>query len=66
VGEDVVDLPILRRVGLAIAVADAHPLVHRHSHWQTRSPGGRGAGRDVCELIMEAQGNLERMMAHYL
>jgi 3-deoxy-D-manno-octulosonate 8-phosphate phosphatase (KDO 8-P phosphatase) len=66
VGDDVVDLPVMRHVGLAIAVADAHPLVQRHAHWQTRSPGGRGAGRDVCELIMEAQGNLDSMMEHYL
>ena len=66
VGDDVVDLPVLRRAGLAVAVADAHPLVQRHAHWQTRSPGGRGAARDLCELIMEAQGTLEAMMAHYL
>jgi 3-deoxy-D-manno-octulosonate 8-phosphate phosphatase (KDO 8-P phosphatase) len=66
VGDDVVDLPIMRRVGLSIAVADAHPLVQLHAHWQTRSPGGRGAGRDVCELVMEAQGNLDTMMARYL
>jgi 3-deoxy-D-manno-octulosonate 8-phosphate phosphatase (KDO 8-P phosphatase) len=66
VGDDVVDLPVMRRVGLAIAVADAHPLVHRHAHWQTPSRGGRGAGRDVCELIMEAQGTLSDMMSHYL
>jgi len=66
VGDDVVDLPIMQRVGLSIAVSDAHPLVQRHAHWLTRSPGGRGAGRDVCELIMEAQGNLDIMMKHYL
>lgn len=66
VGDDVVDLPIMRRVGLSVAVADAHPLVKRHAHWQTQSPGGRGAGRDVCELIMEAQGTLSEMMAPYL
>jgi 3-deoxy-D-manno-octulosonate 8-phosphate phosphatase (KDO 8-P phosphatase) len=66
VGDDVVDLPIMRRVGLSVAVADAHPLVQRHAHWQTRSPGGRGAGRDVCELVMEAQGTLAAMMANYL
>jgi 3-deoxy-D-manno-octulosonate 8-phosphate phosphatase (KDO 8-P phosphatase) len=66
VGDDVVDLPIMRRVGLSIAVADAHPLVRKHAHWQTACLGGRGAGRDVCELIMEAQGNLNDMMAHYL
>lgn len=66
VGDDVVDLPIMRRVGLAVAVADAHPLVQRHAHWLTGSPGGRGAGRDVCELVMEAQGKLDAMMALYL
>lgn len=66
VGDDVVDLPVMRRVGLSIAVADAHPLLQQHAHWHTRSPGGRGAGRDVCEFIMEAQGNLGTMMERYL
>jgi len=66
VGDDVVDLPVMRRVGLAIAVQDAHPLVVRHAHWQTPSPGGRGAARDVCELILEARGDLERVLARYL
>mgnify|MGYP006286613447 CR=1 FL=1 len=66
VGDDVVDLPILVRVGLAIAVADAHPLVVRHSHWQTPHAGGRGAGRDVCELILEGHGQLEAVLGRYL
>ena len=66
VGDDVVDLPILVRAGLAIAVQDAHPLVKRHCHWQTPNPGGRGAARDVCELIMEAHGTLEGALAKYL
>ncbi|MEJ2455796.1 MAG: 3-deoxy-manno-octulosonate-8-phosphatase KdsC [Candidatus Thiodiazotropha sp.] len=66
VGDDVVDLPIMRRVGLAIAVNDAHPLVLQHAHWQTPHAGGRGAGRDVCEMIMEAQGNLKSALEHYL
>lgn len=66
VGDDVVDLPIMRRVGLAIAVQDAHPLVKKHAHWQTPSVGGRGAGRDVCELIMEARGVLDAEMEIYL
>jgi 3-deoxy-D-manno-octulosonate 8-phosphate phosphatase (KDO 8-P phosphatase) len=66
VGDDVVDLPILTRVGLAIATADAHTLVKEHSHWHTHNPGGRGAARDVCELIMRAQGTLDQQMSIYL
>jgi 3-deoxy-D-manno-octulosonate 8-phosphate phosphatase (KDO 8-P phosphatase) len=66
VGDDVVDLPILVRAGLAIAVADAHPLVLRHAHWQTPSRGGRGAARDVCELILEARGQLDELLRRYL
>jgi 3-deoxy-D-manno-octulosonate 8-phosphate phosphatase (KDO 8-P phosphatase) len=63
---DVVDLPVMRRVGLAIAVQDAHPLVRQHSHWQTPSTGGRGAARDVCEMLMEAKGVLQEELGHYL
>ncbi len=66
VGDDVVDLPIMLRCGLAIAVADAHPLVHKHAHWSTDLPGGRAAAREVCELIMQAQGTLEAAFDHYL
>ncbi|ESQ11808.1 MAG TPA: 3-deoxy-manno-octulosonate-8-phosphatase KdsC [Chromatiaceae bacterium] len=66
VGDDVVDLPVMSRVGLAVAVADAHPLVLEHAHWHTPHPGGRGAARDVCELIMRAQGHLDSMLAGYL
>jgi 3-deoxy-D-manno-octulosonate 8-phosphate phosphatase (KDO 8-P phosphatase) len=66
VGDDVVDLPIMLRVGLAIAVQDAHPLVKKHAHWQTPNAGGRGAARDVCELIMEARGMLEAQLQGYI
>jgi 3-deoxy-D-manno-octulosonate 8-phosphate phosphatase (KDO 8-P phosphatase) len=66
VGDDVVDVPILRRVGLAVAVQDAHPLVKRYVHWTTPSPGGRGAVREVCELILQARGSLEAAMRQYL
>ncbi|MEW8681668.1 MAG: 3-deoxy-manno-octulosonate-8-phosphatase KdsC [Candidatus Thiodiazotropha endolucinida] len=66
VGDDVVDLPIMRRVGLAIAVNDAHPFVHQHAHWQTSHNGGRGAARDVCEMVLEAQGNLKTELDSYL
>ncbi len=66
VGDDVVDLPVMGRVGLAVAVADAHPLVKQYAHWQTPTPGGRGAAREVCDLIMQAQGTLEGQVGGYL
>jgi len=66
VGDDVIDLPVMLRAGLAITVADAHPLVKQHAHWQTPQCGGRGAARDVCELIMQAQGTLETQFQKYL
>ncbi len=65
-GDDIVDLPVMVKVGLAIAVQDAHPFVVQHAHWQTPHGGGRGAGRDVCELIMDAQDNLQSALKTYL
>jgi 3-deoxy-D-manno-octulosonate 8-phosphate phosphatase (KDO 8-P phosphatase) len=65
VGDDVVDLPILLRVGLAIAVNDAHHLVKRHAHWVTPHAGGQGAGRDVCEMFLFAHGKYEEEMLKY-
>lgn len=66
VGDDVVDLPVMMHVGLAIAVQDAHHLVKQHSHWITPSAGGRGAAREVCELLMQAQGTLDQQLKPYL
>ena len=66
VGDDVVDLPIMLRVGLAVAVCDAHALLVEHAHWRTHHAGGRGAVRDVCELILEAQGRLQDLWQGYL
>ncbi|WP_457668385.1 3-deoxy-manno-octulosonate-8-phosphatase KdsC [Thiolapillus sp.] len=66
VGDDVVDLPVMSRVGLAIAVQDAHAFAMQHAHWITPSPGGKGAAREVCELIMEAQGHLHSHLESYL
>lgn len=66
VGDDVVDLPIMTKVGLAIAVQDAHPAVKQHAHWQTPEAGGRGAARAVCELIMNAQGTWEEKLKGYI
>ena len=59
VGDDVIDLPVMTGVGLGVSVADAHPLVRSRAHWVTRNGGGQGAVREVCELIMYAQGTLE-------
>lgn len=66
VGDDIVDLPVMGKVGLAIAVQDAHPFVLRHAHWQTPRRGGRGAARDICEMLMEARGVLQQELESYL
>jgi 3-deoxy-D-manno-octulosonate 8-phosphate phosphatase (KDO 8-P phosphatase) len=66
VGDDVVDLPVMLRVGLAIAVQDAHPMVVSRAHWRTVQGGGRGAAREVCELIMQAQGSWDAQIQKYL
>ena len=65
VGDDLIDLGVLRRAGLAVAVANAHPLVHRHAHWATQRRGGHGAVREVCELILAAQGKLHLLFENY-
>lgn len=65
-GDDVVDLPVMRRVGFAIAVPAAPDLVKAHSHYITRREGGRGAVREACEFIMRAQGSFDAQMALYL
>ncbi len=66
VGDDLIDLPVMRRVGFAVAVDDAHPLVRQHAHWQTPEAGGKGAARAVCELLMKAQGTLDEVYRRYL
>jgi 3-deoxy-D-manno-octulosonate 8-phosphate phosphatase (KDO 8-P phosphatase) len=55
VGDDTPDLPMLRRAGLAIGVTDAHPALLEAAHWITRSPGGHGAVREVCDLLLSAR-----------
>jgi len=66
VGDDVVDIPLLRRAGLAVAVADAVAEVKQFAHLVTMRAGGRGAVREVIELIMNAQGKWEEAMARYV
>lgn len=66
VGDDLLDLPLFRRVGLSVAVANAHPSVLTHVDWRTTQPGGFGAAREVCDLIMDAQGKLQGIIEqHY-
>jgi 3-deoxy-D-manno-octulosonate 8-phosphate phosphatase (KDO 8-P phosphatase) len=55
VGDDTPDVPMLERATLAVAVADAHPTAHAVAHWITPSPGGHGAVRDVCDLLLAAR-----------
>ncbi|WP_158881944.1 HAD-IIIA family hydrolase [Rhodanobacter sp. L36] len=56
VGDDLPDLPPMNIAGLAVAVANAHPWVAEKAHWQTSRSGGMGAAREVCDLILFAQG----------
>ena len=65
-GDDMMDLPIMLQAGLAVAVSDAHPLVRQHAHWVTPSPGGRGAARELAELILYAQGSYDDEILRYL
>jgi len=64
-GDDFLDLPLLNRVGFAVAPANAVAELHQRVHYTTERAGGRGAVREVCELILEAQGNLARMQAKF-
>ena len=65
-GDDLPDLPVMRRVGLGMAVATADTFVRQHAHGVTTNAGGAGAAREFCELIMRAQGTLDRAQAEYL
>jgi 3-deoxy-D-manno-octulosonate 8-phosphate phosphatase (KDO 8-P phosphatase) len=64
-GDDVIDIPVMRRVGFAATVPHAANGVAAHAHWMSARAGGRGAVREVCELILSAQGKLEPMLAQY-
>lgn len=66
VGDDVPDLPLLHASGLAVAVADACPEVRAAAHFVTRAVGGRGAVREVIELILGCQGLWQRVVARIL
>lgn len=65
-GDDLPDLGVMQRVGLSVAVANAHPWVRDRAHWRTRLGGGAGAVREVCDLLLCAQGRGEAELAHHL
>ncbi len=65
VGDDLPDLAPMRIVGLAVAVANAHPWVAEQAHWQTSKGGGAGAAREVCDLILHAQGKSDAEREHW-
>ncbi len=66
VGDDLIDLPVMVQVGLAIAVNDANFAVKANADWCTVLPGGLGAVREVCDLLMQAQGAFESILESYL
>lgn len=64
-GDDIVDIPVLKRVGFSAAVADALDVVKKSVDYVTKSDGGQGAVREVCELILQAQGRWPEIAARY-
>ncbi|HEU4842891.1 MAG TPA: HAD hydrolase family protein [Burkholderiaceae bacterium] len=66
IGDDVVDLPILTRVGFAVAVPNGRADVQSRAHHVTQASGGGGAVREVCEFLLRAQGNYDKIMAQFL
>ena len=66
VGDDVIDLPVMRRCGLAIAVKNARPEVRAEAHWVTPHAGGDGAARDAIEYVVKAQGKWRQVVGEYI
>lgn len=65
VGDDLPDIPIMNRVGLSVAVADAHENVRKNADMVTSAKGGRGAVREICEAILKADGKWEKIINKY-
>jgi 3-deoxy-D-manno-octulosonate 8-phosphate phosphatase (KDO 8-P phosphatase) len=66
VGDDIIDLPVMRLCGLSIATANARREVKHIAHYVTPNAGGSGAGRDAIDFILTAQGTLEKVIEQYL
>jgi 3-deoxy-D-manno-octulosonate 8-phosphate phosphatase (KDO 8-P phosphatase) len=65
-GDDLIDIPVMRRAGLAVAVPNAVPHVFPYAHYVTRASGGRGACREICDLILQVQGLWDSVTLRYL
>ena len=65
VGDDLPDIPVMGKVGFAVAVAGARPEVIRAAHWVTGQSGGRGAAREVAEMVLKTQGKWRSIIARY-
>jgi len=65
IGDDFTDVVVMRRVGLAVATANARPEVKAIAHYVTQVPGGQGAVREVVELLLKAQGHWDEILRHY-
>ena len=66
VGDDLNDIPLMLQSGLGVAVADAAPETREHAHYVTNARGGRGAIREVVELILKSQGRWDELVKHYI
>ncbi len=66
VGDDVIDLPVMRNCGLAIAVKNARPEVKAEAHWVAPHAGGDGGARDAIEYILKAQGKWKKVVEEYI
>ena len=64
-GDDLPDLGALAAVGLAVAPSNAHPWILPRTHWQTRAAGGSGAARELCDLILDAQGHVDALLEEW-
>lgn len=65
-GDDLIDLPVMSQVGLPTAVADADEFVKQHALWISQFCGGRGAVRELCELILDSQGKLAKLQQGFV
>lgn len=64
-GDDLIDIPVMRRAGFSVAVPNAAPQVPRYAHYVTAASGGRGAAREVCDMILQVQGLWDEVTERY-